>query len=175
MSLIQRMDYDSISVSDIVAEADVGRSTFYAHFNSKDELLRSAPDRLRELLVEHQRSAHGERLESDWPLGFSRFMFEHSKERLHFHRAMSRGRAGPIMHDMLRRLLAERLREDFATLGDGQWKGSVQPEFAVQYLVGAFMSVLTWWRDRGAKEPPEEMDAAFQALALHGLGRRSRR
>jgi hypothetical protein len=49
--------------------------------------------------------------------------------------------AGPIMQDMLRRLL-ERLREDFAKLGEAEWKGAIPPEFAVQYLVGAFMSVL---------------------------------
>jgi hypothetical protein len=75
--------------------------------------------------------------------------------------------AGPIMQDMLRRLLAERLREDFAK----EWKGAIPPEFAVQHLVGAFMSVLAWWRDRGAKEPPEEIDRAFRDLALDGLGR----
>jgi len=43
-------------------------------------------------------------------------------------------------------------------------------EVAVQYIVGGLMSVLTWWLDRGAKEPPEQMAAAFRSLALHGLG-----
>jgi hypothetical protein len=43
-------------------------------------------------------------------------------------------------------------------------------EIAVQFLVGAYMSVLTWWLDRGAKEPVEEIDRAFRDLALGGIG-----
>lgn len=31
--------YDRITVSDVIARADVGRSTFYAHYRDKDELL----------------------------------------------------------------------------------------------------------------------------------------
>jgi hypothetical protein len=50
--------------------------------------------------------------------------------------------------------------------------GAVPPaerEIAVQFLVGGFMSVVTEWLDRGAKESPQQMDAAFRSLALRGL------
>jgi hypothetical protein len=42
-------------------------------------------------------------------------------------------------------------------------------EIAVQFIVGAYMSVVTWWRDRGAKEPPEEIDRVFCRLATGSL------
>jgi AcrR family transcriptional regulator len=168
IKLVLTKDYDSISVSDIVAEANIGRSTFYAHFTSKDDLLRSAPDRLRELLRDHLRS--NARKEAPALLGFSRFMFEHAKEQRRLHRALFRGRAGGIVLDKVRGVLAELFREDVAKLNEGERKRSIPPEFAVQYLVGGYMSVMLWWLDRGAKEPPEEMDAAFRTLALHGLG-----
>ena len=44
------------------------------------------------------------------------------------------------------------------------------PEIAVRFVVGAYMSVVTWWLDRGARELPEEIDRAFRNLALDGLG-----
>jgi len=37
--LVQGRRYDEIRVADILADADVGRSTFYEHYRGKDELL----------------------------------------------------------------------------------------------------------------------------------------
>jgi AcrR family transcriptional regulator len=170
MTLVTKRDYETISVGNIVAEANVGRSTFYTHFNGKDDLLRTAPDELRELLVRHQQAALAEGGHGVWPVGFSLAMFEHAREYRSLRRTLYRGRAGPIMFDTLRRLLAELLRDEIEKAGEAEWRIAVPREFAVQYLVGAFLSVMTWWLDRGAKEPPEEMDAAFRVLALRGLG-----
>jgi AcrR family transcriptional regulator len=42
---IMSRSYDEISVEDIVKRADVGRSTFYMHYNNKDDLLREGVGR----------------------------------------------------------------------------------------------------------------------------------
>ncbi|MFE3545683.1 TetR/AcrR family transcriptional regulator [Nocardia sp. NPDC059177] len=39
IELMIERGYDKVSVSDIIARADVGRSTFYAHYRDKDDLL----------------------------------------------------------------------------------------------------------------------------------------
>jgi AcrR family transcriptional regulator len=39
ISLMQKGSYRSVKIAEIVARADVGRSTFYEHFHDKDEIL----------------------------------------------------------------------------------------------------------------------------------------
>src|SRR5215204_4165205 len=97
IGLILVRDYDEISVGDITDAANVGRSTFYAHYTDKDDLLRSGLGHLRGMLLEEHRSAtSGEEHPATRALGFSRFMTEHVKEQHQLYRAMMRGRAGPI-------------------------------------------------------------------------------
>ena len=42
-------------------------------------------------------------------------------------------------------------------------------DFVVQYVVGAYMAVLTWWLDGGAKLATQKMDAMFRSLATEGI------
>ena len=39
LRLMQRNSFEEITISEIAAEADVGRATFYRHFKTKDDLL----------------------------------------------------------------------------------------------------------------------------------------
>jgi len=167
-ALLGLIDYDEISIGDITDAADVGRSTFYAHFTDKDDLLRSGLGHLRGHLLDARRSAGEGEGAASGTLWFSRFMTEHLKEQHQLYRAVMRGRAGPIIIDKMKELLSEFVRAELASRAAAS--GSPAPEIAVRFVVGAYMSVVTWWLDRGARETPEEIDQAFRDLALGGLG-----
>src|SRR4026207_1793601 len=50
VELIREKDYSTITVSDIIERANVGRSTFYAHYRDKDTLFVGELDRVIEVL-----------------------------------------------------------------------------------------------------------------------------
>ncbi|WP_332768893.1 TetR-like C-terminal domain-containing protein [Phenylobacterium sp.] len=80
------------------------------------------------------------------------------------------GRAGPIIIDKMKELLSELVRTELASPESGSAAQAAPPEIDVRFVVGAYMSVVTWWLDRDARETPEEIDQAFRDLALGGLG-----
>src|SRR6266516_6349353 len=93
MSLILKKDYETITIKDICDAANVGRSTFYAHYTSKDDLKRKGFDKLRKELVDRQREALTMAADDrDRSLGFSLTMFEHARDHVDHYRALVGGR-----------------------------------------------------------------------------------
>ncbi len=170
ISLILEKGYEAITVEDICEEANVGRSTFYAHYTSKDDLRRSGLENLRRLLVDRQKNALA--MPGDIrhrSLGFSLAMFEHARDHIDLYRALVGGRGGAIALGTIRQILSDLVRNELAATVDKKSADVLPREFAVQYVVGAFMAVMTWWLDGGAKLPPQRIDAMFRRLATEGI------
>jgi AcrR family transcriptional regulator len=169
-ALILKKGYDAITIQDICDAANVGRSTFYSHYTSKDDLKRKGFEKLRTLLVDRQREAlamaAGNR---DRSLGFSLAMFEHARDHVDHYRALVGGRGGNVSLGSIRQILSDLVRKELAATTGKKSADVVPRELVVQYVVGAYMAVLTWWLDGGAKLPPERIDAMFRRLATEGI------
>jgi AcrR family transcriptional regulator len=169
-SLILRKGYEAITIQDICDEANVGRSTFYAHYRSKDDLKRSGFEHLRKQLVDRQRDAQATPGDGrDRSLGFSLTMFEHARDHIDLYRALVGGRGGTVSLGQIRQILSDLVLNELAKTSDKKSANAIPRELAVQYVVGAFMAVMTWWLDGGAKLPPERIDAMFRRLATEGI------
>ena len=127
-SLVHEKPYDEIVVKEIVARAAVGRSTFYAHYRDKDELLdRGIRDLLRLDAQPRQRwTCATERI-----LRFSLPFLEHvARYREHGVLPMDASGAAAI-HDHLRRALGRARhaarsgarREDGGSVRSSRWPG----------------------------------------------------
>src|SRR5882724_919932 len=174
ISLILKKGYEAITVDDICDAANVGRSTFYAHYTSKDDLRRSGLEHLRRLLVERQKEALARAGDiRERSLGFSLTMFEHARDHLDLYRALVGGRGGAIALGTIRQILSDLVRNELAAAATKKSADAIPRELVVQYVVGAFMAVMTWWLDGGAKLPPQRVDAMFRHLATQGILRAS--
>jgi AcrR family transcriptional regulator len=170
ISLILEKGYDAITVDDICNAANVGRSTFYAHYTSKDDLRRSGLEHLREELVDRQKAALTKSGNiRDRSLGFSLAMFEHARDHIDLYKALVGGRGGAIALGTIRQILSDLIRNELAATVDKKSADVIPRELVVQYIVGSFMAVMTWWLDGGAKLPPGRIDAMFRRLATDGI------
>src|SRR5262249_18004672 len=167
-SLIREKHYDAIVVQEILDRANVGRSTFYAHFRDKDELLISGIHDILSLLPTELPHA-GNR--SERIISFSLPIFEH----IHQHRRTGGVRMGTrgrtILHEHLQRVLAELIANDVRKDFQSRRKvsGQIPADLLVQYVASTFILVLNWWVESRDPLPPDEIDHLFRSLVLPTL------
>ena len=165
--------YDTITVEDLCAKAKIGRSTFYAHYTSKDDLLRARLKHLGDTLRERRRAAATAQAPRQGLL-FSGIMFEHAYEHVHLHRHLLGNRGGSIAFAMIRDMLAELVREEIAPAGRETGGDALIEDFTTAYIVGAFMAVMDWWMKQGVALPPQRVDALFQRAVAQGVAAAAR-
>ncbi len=116
-SLIQEKGFETLSVQDIVDRANVGRMTFYRHFDNMEDLLVSGFEGLRASLKERQREAlsHSSSVD-DRVFALSRELFIHVKEHREVFRVMAGGDSGVLILEGKMRLPVEEVNSIFRRL-----------------------------------------------------------
>lgn len=166
VQLILEKGYEAITVEDICDKADISRSTFYDHFKSKDDLKRKGMEQHLRRLLTHPPRSPAERHERN--LDFSLPMLQHAREHRALYRALIGGRGGVVALESIRNTLSDLVRDRLGAM-HGKGDDAIPRECIVRYIVGAYMAMLTWWLDSGAKLPPERIDAMFRSLTNDGL------
>lgn len=169
MSQVLEKKYESITVQEILNHADVGRSTFYTHFQDKDELLVSGFENVKTLLRSAQAAAAilpGKSYEKI--IGFSLAMFEHAYEYRAVNHALLGSNAEAIVrrqiHSAVAAVIHQEVKREFQKCK--RTNGPVSPELLTHFLVSTFISVLTGWLKAKNPVPPREIDLAYRQLVL---------
>jgi hypothetical protein len=77
--------------------------------------------------------------------------------------------AAAVALGSIRQILSDLVRNELASTADAKSGDVIPREVVVQYVVGAYTAVLTWWLDGGAKLPSQQIDAMFRGLASLGI------
>ena len=170
ISLMIEKGYEVITVQDIINRANVGRSTFYAHYVGKQDLLLSGLKNLSKNLLVHQRTSLARKGSfREKGFGFSLAFFEHVHSHRNVYHAIVGRQSGAVVIGELRSMLAELVRNDLKTLPAGESLSDLPRNAVIQFVVGALMSVVTWWLDERSKLSPAEANAIFGRLTLPAI------
>lgn len=167
MSLIKEKGFEALSVQEIIDRANVGRATFYAHFDNKEDLLVSGLDELRAFLKERQRQGlSGKNSVDERMFSFSHEMFTHANEHRDMFRSMVGKRSGAVVQRLVHKMLMDLVRDDLKAMAPGRDAGSTPTEAVVQFVAGGLFGLLMWWVDGKMRLSVEEVNTLFRRLAL---------
>ena len=164
IDLILDKGYDAVTVQDITDHADLGRGTFYVHFNDKEDLvwsvIREGFDAITQEIALMQDAS---------PLLEYRIwirMFEHAAERRDLYLVTLSSKGSMMLTERTLEYLSavvvtEMMNKRFYPLVP------TPPEITAQVIVGGIVRLITWWLQTPNEYTPQQMAGEFFRLVFH--------
>jgi AcrR family transcriptional regulator len=166
IALLREKRWDAITVQHVIDRANVGRSTFYAHYRDKEDLLR---DTFAEFLGGVGAHLRWENLGSGRVVPVLE-LFTHLEEEFHhFYKALVRSRKTDFLFKIGPGQMAEGIEQSLVSWLAGKPQPSVPVPLLANHLASGILSMLKWWLDQNMPYPPRQMDAIFHELVMPGL------
>jgi len=164
-SLILEKGYEAVTVQDVIDRADVGRSTFYAHFVDKDELMMAIFSDLEIPSPDASTWQPG-----DPPFVWTLQLFRHFGTGKRVFRVVAGSHSGALARRETERWLDGLARAELRRLGVHKRHDPKQVDVVARFLVGTFIGFMNWWmEEESADLDAEAVDAQFRALVLPGV------
>lgn len=164
-SLLSEKNYNQISVQEIIDAADVGRTTFYAHFETKDYLLKALCEELFGHIIDtamglphgHYHDSCGNVTDSVF-LHLLRHLQENDRHILELLSSQNNDLFLKYFKSNLKKLIVSQYAEQ------GKFRNSSLPEdYLVNHITSSFVETVSWWLAHNMKESPEQITGYFIA------------
>jgi AcrR family transcriptional regulator len=168
VSLLMERGYERLTIQNLLDRAGVGRATFYAHFQSKEDLLSNSVARLRGFLTVQRDCAAPSTGGEAGQLRFALPFFQHlESHRRIYHSTIGRDSEFTVEQHM-QRMLRDLVREDIEISHKGK-ANAATVDLAVRYAVGTLWAIVIWWMESQDPLPALEIDSVFRRTASPGL------
>ncbi|MEZ4615582.1 MAG: TetR/AcrR family transcriptional regulator [Caldilineaceae bacterium] len=164
LELMQEKRYDKITIQDIIDRADLGRSTFYAHYRDKEDLLVSNFERMLEGFSAHWLPQASETTTSTTHQLHVAALFHHAREFHDLYQALVWGRGIELIYKQAQHYLRKRVEEVLQTMVATGIEPQMPLPLLANHIAATLGTLLRWWLEAGMPYTPEEMDHYFHQL-----------
>ena len=165
-TLLAEKSYSKITVQEIIDTANVGRTTFYAHFETKDDLLKALCEELFGHIISSALDCtHTHGLYSDRSAPESVFchLLQHLQEDKNNILALLSSESSEIFLRYFRDSLNELIQNQFISQNLKR-NQDLPEEFIIDHISGSFVEMVLWWTKGKRKETPGELDRYFRTV-----------
>lgn len=165
--LMEEGSFEGITVEEITRRADVGRSTFYSHFASKEELLFDGFDEWLHSLPHAPAAGPAARGGAEG-FRFSLPLLEHIRSQRRFVETVvlqgSNGRIRRKTASLVAAVARQELERGSPPGSAGGGEAERLREARAHAVAGAFLGLVSWWLSAGKGMTPEAVDRVFQGV-----------
>lgn len=165
VELLTEKKYEQITVENIINRANIGRSTFYAHFETKDMLLKTiCQDLFRHIFEDHPSA------EKSHDFSSGNLTQENRLTHILYHLRDGEERFSLIFSCESADLFWAYFREEFSRMMDhssdaveinGQ---KIPTELYMNCCCSTFIEAVKWWFSSGFPCSPEELSSYFESF-----------
>lgn len=159
--LLTEKNYNQISVQEIIDAADIGRTTFYAHFETKDFLLKELCEELFNHIIDTAMGLpHGPR--HDYCDNESDSVFLHLLRHLQENDLNILKLLSGENNEIFLRYFKSNLKKLIVSQYGERLKNRPLPEdYLINHISSSFVETVGWWISGKMKEPPDAITEYF--------------
>lgn len=156
-TLLEKKSYSSMTIQDIIDEADIGRTTFYAHFETKDELLKA----ICSDIFDH---VFSDEILSEDKHDFSEHDSFHDRlTHILYHLQEKQQSINGILSGECGEVFMRYFKEYLCRIFDGQLseQSEIPREYRLHHAVSSFAETVRWWLRGHNKYTPEQVSEFY--------------
>jgi AcrR family transcriptional regulator len=161
IELISKRGYDAITIQDIVDRANVGRTTFYQHYSSKDELFISCHEAIVSEFPLYPLSRE-ELLSPEAPPGIIS-AYRHLEDARALLYRIFQGKDSLLILRRIRDWSAQAIKASLRT-SFSEADSTIPFDVLANYLAGAQIALVLWWLEKRQPDTPENLAQTFHRL-----------
>jgi AcrR family transcriptional regulator len=165
VSLMVAREFDEITVQDVLERAGIGRTTFYAHFRNKEDLLLSDTERFIGLLDAHFSASVGATRRVAPLAELAMHVGEYAAFAASLQRSGQEQDVWEIVVGEFARIITRRLTE----LGVKPAPAELPLEVSSRVYAAAAITLLQWWMDHSRPISAQELDTRFHTMVWRGV------